>query len=81
MNKGILLPFKLMGVDGMQVINDFYNSEETSAIRWKFIENIIEKPTTKDYLYWNDFKRWLKIIEIITVFDFCDYIEWLWKIS
>jgi len=40
----------------MQAINAFYNNEETSTIRWKFIENIIEKLTTKDYQYWDKFK-------------------------
>jgi hypothetical protein len=33
MDKGLLLPFKLVGVDRTQVTNYYYNNEETSSIR------------------------------------------------
>jgi len=45
------------------------------------MSNNIKKPTKKDYNYWNHFKSWLRTIKIITVFDFTQYIEWLWRIS
>ena len=49
MNKGLLLSFKLVGVDRIQAINMYYNNEKSSSIRWNFMRNVIEKLTNKDY--------------------------------
>ena len=49
MYKSLLLLFELVRVYGMQATNAYYNNDETSVIRWKFMKNSIEKPINKDY--------------------------------
>ena len=81
MDKGLFLLFELVRVDEMQTMNEFHNNRERSAVKQKFINNQIEAPTPKDYQLWNEFKRQLQTEEIVTTFNFIQYIEWLQLIS
>ena len=48
--KGIVLPFKLVGVDRRESTNTYMNNEEHSAIEWDHLRRVKEdKPIKKQY--------------------------------
>ena len=77
------LPFELVNIDRRQPTNAYYNQEETSSIKWSIYDcnfEFKEDPLSKvDYKEWYKFVKWLRLRDIITVFDFDQYIQWLWK--
>ena len=70
MDKGLFLPFELVGIDRIQLTNTFYNNKEQSAVRQKFIQNQIETLTAKDYQLQNKFKQWLITKPVQTMYNF-----------
>ena len=45
--KGVLLPFKIVGVDGKLFTNVYVNNEEMSVVEWKHLQYYNTKPTVK----------------------------------
>ena len=48
--KETILPFELVGVDGRNTTNAYWNQGKTSSIKWRVMQSIITKePTPKQY--------------------------------
>ena len=70
LHKKIILPYKLIGLNGIKRTIESVEVEEKRCIYWKYKMLVVLKPLKKPIKLWNDFMKLLrnKRVKIIVVF-------------
>ena len=79
--KQMILPCELVGLIGRDKMDGYRNEIALSCLKQKIVFPVMPKPSKKTRELWNDFIKWLKEKNVITICNFSKMCESKYQIS